>query len=219
MRTSQPTTPTGHTDFGREVHGEALSLTEALRKRTGQMARAEAFRYQLAMGLIGFFGGLVLVVPMVLWMTPRQPVDGDHGGSALLPGTFAEASNSGAQSLPSLLSAPTIADRAVPSADASTTLPPRQETVASSEAEQQIEMARGLIRSGDILGARRLLERSEARDSGQALFMLAETYDPNVLAALGATGVIADARVARRYYEAALAESVDAAIARLEALD
>jgi hypothetical protein len=80
-------------------------------------------------------------------------------------------------------------------------------------------LARGLIRSGDIIAARRVLGRPELRQSPQALFMLAETYDPNVLAALGAMGVHAETSMARRYYEAALAEGVVAASPRLEALE
>jgi len=216
----QPTAPrTSDTDFGREVHGETLSLSEALRKRTGQVARAEAFRYQLGMGLIGFFCGLFIVVPTVLWMAPSQSLEARDRGLPLRG--FAEASSGGATTLPSLISAPTTVDRKSTPAAASTHWKADERPVAEADAgvENQIETARSLIRADQIPAARRLLKQSELQDSGRALFMLAETYDPNVLAALGATGVVAEAQIARRYYEAALAEGVEAAAPRLEALE
>jgi len=214
----QPATlQSSDTDFGREVHGEKLSLSEALLERSHHMARAEAFRFQLGMGLIGFFGGLLVVVPVVVWLAPRQPLDA-RDSEAPASG-FAEASSGGIPRLPSLTSVPTTADR-----NAATSTGAKQQrsdptSVSTSDAERQIEAARHLIRADNIPAARRLLDRPELQTSGQALFMLAETYDPNVLAALGATGVVAESQVARRYYEAALAEGVEAAAVRLEALE
>lgn len=81
-----------------------------------------------------------------------------------------------------------------------------------------LESARNKMRAGDVVAARRLLQISDLSANGPALFMLAETYDPTVLAALGTPGLMAQAPTARRYYESALALGVTAAAMRLEQL-
>lgn len=209
----------GGTDFSREMSAEMdLSLAAALREHAGRRARAEAIRYQVAMGFLGFVGGLVVVIPLILWAAPR------HG--SLFPGATADqtrtvssqsvAANSAAR--PSLIGAPTIASRDEVQSSQSGGIGSASVTAGFAD-DEPVEFARDLIRSGDIAAARRVLDRPELRQSGKALFMLAETYDPNVLAALGATDVHADTATARRYYEAALAEGVSAASPRLEALE
>ena len=182
-----------------------VSLAAALREHTGRMARAEAMRYQIVMGLLGFIGGLIVVVPLVLWAAPqRQSIfsGAAAGGAPAISNriTVAERANE-----PSLINVPAMAVREA-----------KQGSIAHDE---PVERARNLIRSGDILAARRVLGAPGLRQSGPALFMLAETYDPNVLAALGATSVDADTPTAKRYYEAALSVGVASAAARLEALE
>lgn len=213
------------TDFGRATSGETdVSLAAALREHAGRMARADALRYQLAMGLLGFIGGLAIVVPLVLWVAPN--------GGSILPGATAAqppafqsrfvAADSA--STPTLVSAPTLAARdGAPTelenesqgANGVGTAPAQ----VNSSTDNAVELARAMIRSGDIIAARRVLGQPELRQSGQALFMLAETYDPNVLAALGTTNVEAETVMARQYYQAALAEGVIAASPRLAALE
>ncbi|MEZ5816115.1 MAG: hypothetical protein R3D44_03440 [Hyphomicrobiaceae bacterium] len=207
----------GGTDFGREINGPSdVSLAMALRAHATRLAHAEARRYQMVMGAAGFFGGLLVVVPLVLWIAPK-PAPAIADATAPVPMTLPTATlAAGASASPSLVSVPRIASQSEAS-DAQVAAPAANKT--PSEHENTIEMARGLIRSGDILGARRLLGRPDIRESGQALFMMAETYDPSVLAALGAMGVHADTPTARRYYEAALAIGVVAAAPRLEALE
>ncbi len=75
-----------------------------------------------------------------------------------------------------------------------------------------------LIRGGDIAGARRLLEEPAGAGDGEALFVLAETYDPNVLAALASKGVTAEVGKARQLYEAAQSKDIEAAARRLREL-
>ncbi len=60
-----------------------------------------------------------------------------------------------------------------------------------------------LLRSGDVSGARLLLERASMSESGRALFLLAQTYDPIVLTELGLTEVRGDAAKAGELYERA----------------
>jgi hypothetical protein len=182
------------------------------------MARAEAIRFQLAMALLGFIGGLVLVVPLVLWVVPKHASIFPGATAAQPPVVAAQIVTTEPIATPSLVSAPTIAVRDdSPSAEDSGTGRDAHGQASTGNASP-VETARGLIRSGDILGARRILGRPELGQSGQALFMLAETYDPNVLAALGAMDVHAETSMARRYYEAALSQGVAAASPRLEAL-
>jgi hypothetical protein len=183
------------------------------------MARAEAIRYQLAMGLLGFVGGLVVVIPLVLWIAPKHGSFFPGATAAQPPPVVAaQIVTTEPISSPSLVSVPTIAvrDDARGAGDGEVAAASGQANAGTAES---VERARHLIRSGDILAARRILGQPELSQSGQALFMLAETYDPNVLAALGAMGVHAETSTARRYYEAALSEGVAAASPRLEALE
>jgi TPR repeat protein len=75
-----------------------------------------------------------------------------------------------------------------------------------------------LFRSGDVSGARLLLERAQGAGNAQAIFLLAETFDPNALAAIGAVGIRSDPARARELYGRALALGITAASARLDAL-
>ncbi|MGE0701391.1 MAG: hypothetical protein AB7O57_20005 [Hyphomicrobiaceae bacterium] len=219
----------GGTDFGREMAaaGHSESLAEALRERLSRTSRAEAWRYQVAMGFLGFVAGLVLVIPVVLYSAASR-----NGATAWLgtPTGLKEASRSDAAH-PSLVQVPTLMGRelaqpvaafqTVPSAagEATQDSAPHVAMPAHPPAAEQLEEARRLIRSGEIMAARALLSQSHLAGLGEAHFMLAETYDPNVLAALGSNGVEAETATARQHYEAALANGVTTAAMRLEALE
>lgn len=212
----QPPAPfSSGTDFGREVDNAGrVSVVDALRNRLDRTARADALRYQLGMGSIGFLGGLALIVPFVLWSTSATTTTGQSSGLSK-PATISAVLATDASRSPALVSVPTIATR-----ESSVGINrSHSQRGSASDTIETIETARNLIRAGEIEAARRLLSQPEIEESGHALFMLAETYDPNVLAALGATGVLAEAEMARHYYQAALTEGVEAAAARLEALE
>ncbi len=323
----------GTTDFGREMNGHATgqSLRDVLRQRSAQTARADVIRYHCSMSLVGYLGGLVLVVPVVVYLAGAPPGGfPDRLGEVSLGGSFrADASG------PSLISVPTLVGRDLalpvpssvpvpqvgtealrvpqaPASGASTTLrddvaaadgargeatappmasnwiepnrsqpigtdtqrvasqPPADDsqvsppiaTVPTVSVEQShasqpraaalaaepsvaeavaplmatrtepdlaaetaalttamLAKAREMVQSGAILEARRVLTSPELAERGEALFVLAETYDPNVLAAIGAIGVAADADLARRHYATARDRGVLAAASRLEALE
>jgi hypothetical protein len=74
------------------------------------------------------------------------------------------------------------------------------------------------IESGDIAGARELLTSSEVAGSGSIMFALAETYDPNMLAAWGTRGITADVTKARSLYFKARDLGVARAQVRLDQL-
>ena len=74
------------------------------------------------------------------------------------------------------------------------------------------------IESGDVIGAREMLAGGDDGAQGSVSFALAETYDPNMLAAWGTRGVAADAAKARALYRKASGLGVTRAQNRLDAL-
>jgi hypothetical protein len=74
------------------------------------------------------------------------------------------------------------------------------------------------IESGDIVGAREMLTASESLWPGPIMFALAETYDPNMLAAWGTRGVTADVTKAKSLYFRARDLGVARAQVRLDQL-
>jgi hypothetical protein len=77
--------------------------------------------------------------------------------------------------------------------------------IGSAAPNPLVTRAEALLRTGDVSGARLLLERaSQAGDTG-AMMLLGETYDPRVLASLGAIGVRGDILKAEELYARARA--------------
>lgn len=83
---------------------------------------------------------------------------------------------------------------------------------------KQIARAAVLVGQGNINAARAMLDRAVESGDAQANFMLAETYDPNVLAKWGAKGTQGELDKARLYYAKAYAGNVLEAKDRLNAL-
>lgn len=119
----------------------------------------------------------------------------------------------------------------VPVATANTTLEPRPlaprtvrterveptaEEVALRARNERVETARSLISRGDVARARDILAKDEADPA--AAFVLAEAFDPNVLASLNLSGIRAEVERARELYRKALAGGIPAAQQRLDAL-
>jgi len=75
-----------------------------------------------------------------------------------------------------------------------------------------------LLRQGDVSGARLLLERSVKSGNARAAFLLAETFDPQVLAKLGVRGIRGDVGKAREFYAQAQTLGMKEASERLQAL-
>ena len=88
----------------------------------------------------------------------------------------------------------------------------------AAELQRLTTRAAELLRLGDISGARLLLGRAAASGDARAIFALAETYDPNRLAALGVRGIRGDPERAKALYAEALAEGVAEARLRLSDL-
>ena len=75
-----------------------------------------------------------------------------------------------------------------------------------------------MIARGDITGARHELAKAASAGSAHARFALAETFDPNVLAAWGLRERVADVSMANALYSQALADGDGRARRRIEAL-
>jgi len=66
-----------------------------------------------------------------------------------------------------------------------------------------LKRARGLLASGDIPPARLLLERAADGQDPGAAFLLAQTYDPDVLGSRDARTITPDPAAARSWYQKA----------------
>jgi hypothetical protein len=81
-----------------------------------------------------------------------------------------------------------------------------------------VARAETLIKQSDFAGARLLLEHAFEKGSARAAFLIAETYDWQILRSLQAYGVRGDAQMARQFYELAATAGIEKARERLEAL-
>ncbi len=146
--------------------------------------------------------------------SPMQPVQVAAVGEASGFGQPAPAVSGPADTAASL---PGSSPRPVPDAIA----PPQTGVAPAAPAateDRLVRRADALIQSGDVSGARLLLERSMEVGNAQAAFRLAETFDPNVLARLGALGIRPDPARARDLYARALALGIRQAGERMQAL-
>jgi len=80
---------------------------------------------------------------------------------------------------------------------------------------KQLRKAEELLRVGDIVGARWILEHALRGANPLVAFKLAETYDPRRLAAWGVVGIRGDATKARELYQRAHAGGVQQARERV----
>jgi hypothetical protein len=185
-----------------------------------------SFARQLGAAVMGLAAGLVVVVPVVLWLT------GVIGPQAKRTDTI--ASRASERPLPKIRPIEPPTDSATfyssetpggaasdPGPVTTTASMARVTAPAPVDASQQIEqvlvLARQKIDGGDVAGARDLLS-GEDGGSAAIAFALAETFDPNMLAAWGSRGISADVQRARSLYGRALDMGYGRAMARLDAL-
>ena len=89
---------------------------------------------------------------------------------------------------------------------------------ASAHAVRLIARANLLLDQGNIGAARNMLDQAAEMGNAEALFLLAETYDPLLLSARKTLGTQGDIAKAREFYGKALAGGVGEARSRLESL-
>lgn len=181
-----------------------------------------SFGKQLGAAALGLAAGLVVVVPAVLWLAGWI-------GPQRAKGTEPSVAEQGLRDIRTVRTRPMESATFNPNETAAGVpdVPePRPLTTASmvkafgdggQDVEQILVQARKRLESGDVPGAREVLA-ADATTSGPVLFALAETYDPNMLAAWGSRGVSADVQRARALYGKALDLGFGRAMARLDAL-
>ncbi|HEU4380267.1 MAG TPA: hypothetical protein VFR73_16965 [Hyphomicrobiaceae bacterium] len=203
------------------------------------------FRQQMGAAALGLAAGLMIVVPTVLWLSgwigsgkqkpslpassvaeftkpsdvktmkvQVRPVDRPSGETASQFTTGGVGGSVGADAPRKAEPPAIIATARVPEP----IMPKTPEVAAPSRAEEVLAQAARRIEAGDITGARELLGGAEVQSMGLASFALAETYDPNMLAAWGTRGAVADVAKARALYAKALNLGVGKAMVRLEGL-
>jgi hypothetical protein len=90
-------------------------------------------------------------------------------------------------------------------------------TLDHKEIATLLDQAETLVHTGDLSGARVLLQRAAEAGSADAALELAGTFDAKVLRELGAIGIAPDPDRARKWYERAAALGSDAAARKLAA--
>lgn len=178
------------------------------------------YRQQMGAAGLGLVAGLLVVVPAVLWLSgwlggpqraaaSRGPAANFTTADATAPSDVKTvkvqvrpvektevASAYVAASVEPRVAAveppPVVAPPPAPIPKVVEPVRPRYEDLLA-QAERRIE-------SGDIAGAREMLAAGENLAPGPIMFALAETYDPNMLAAWGTRGVSADVTKAKSLY-------------------
>ena len=199
----QPAPPPGaverHPYAAIDEHGPALPqilqprqpppLPAQHRSRHDARALASQRTGSLVPVLLGSLGaGLALLSVLVVAVVTLAPASG--------PLTTSAATAPSAAVFASMQTEPPIAVRQVAT----------QPVVVLDAAElgQLVAQGRALVDGGDIAAARALLAPVAAQGHGPARFALAETFDPNMLAAWGLREVTADTAMARDLYAQAL---------------
>lgn len=205
------------------------------------------FRQQMGAAVLGLVAGLMIVVPTVLWLSgwiggpqPNKPAGSSPAAVASIDSRPADVKTVKVQVRPVERPAERVerpverqmegaAQYVTGSLDGRTppleNVPPPQQVasaaaarIAETRSDDLLAQATRRVGSGDIAGARELLAAAEDGKQGPVSFALAETYDPNMLAAWGSRGVASDVARARALYRKALDLGVPRAQARLDAL-
>jgi hypothetical protein len=200
-------------------------------------------RQQMGATLLGLCAGLLVVVPIVLWLSgwlgeaaqksrpqrsaepslqPIEPRGGEVKTVKVQVRPVDRVPQTAAQYVTGSIDARIAAEPARVVEPASLPLAKAPEAATRPEptrqADDRLVEAKQRIESGDVSGARDILSAAEGAAPGPVTFALAETYDPNMLAAWGTRGAIADVARARALYHKSLGLGVARAQARLEAL-
>jgi hypothetical protein len=199
-------------------------------------------RQQMGATLLGLCAGLLVVVPIVLWLSgwlgeaqKSRPQRSAEPSLAPIEPRTGEVKTVKVQVRPVERTSQTAAQYVTGSIDGrAATEPPRPEPIAAlpvakapapatrpepaRQVDDRLVEARHRIESGDVSGARDILSAAEGNAPGPISFALAETYDPNMLAAWGTRGAIADVARAKALYHKSLGLGMARAQARLEAL-
>lgn len=226
-----PAMPTPRSLFDDEEDDAAMPIPSTWRSPPEQ-PKQRMVRDQMRAAAFGFATGLAVVVPVVLVLTGR--FDGlsleSLFGERQIAG--AEISERAAQS--PAPAAPQVQQRVVATTvvtpvqrPAATVTQPAEPAVAKAPPappakvswDSAIAEGKKRILAGDIAGGREALKPAVAANEPEAIMAMAETFDPNMLAAWGVRDVSADVEIARELYQKAAAAGVGSARARLQGLN
>ena len=90
--------------------------------------------------------------------------------------------------------------------------------MSSAEEAKLVTRVESLIKQLDFASARLLLAHALEKGSARAAFMMAETYDWQILRSLQAYGVRGNTQMAREFYQLAAVAGIEKARERAEAL-
>jgi hypothetical protein len=173
--------------------------------------------FHLRQALKGFGGGLLLVVPAVLWLSGFMSED-DTPKTRIPPVVISQVAIQPLAVGEATRPAP-VSERSAPKVEIAAQSPQAAPAPPAKPATaDRLRTARVLVSAGEIVRARELLAEPALAIDPEAIYLLAETFDPNVLAALGLVNVKAEPERARRLYRQALSDGVTAARQRLDAL-
>ncbi|WP_150117452.1 hypothetical protein [Microvirga vignae] len=160
--------------------------------------RADALAHELALAREEL--GALRLRPSFSWGTAPllvmpAPEATQAAGTEITPAEPADRANAEPMTAP--LPAPsTENDRT-----ASVLSIPSSSQTSSANEQRLVDRAEALLQARDISGARLLLERAAERGSARGAYLLAQTYDPSVLARWQVRGVPGDPEKARKFYE------------------
>jgi hypothetical protein len=191
--------------------------------------------------LLGFGLGLVLLVPLGIMVTSRltdfvstqtdqttSSITSSSLVQSILPAAVAtdevglRTTRRPTYEVPAAVASATEEAQKVASAPSAPTplfAPAPPPTLAQLPRADIVAQAKGMIAKGDIDTARALLEGVAGDANPAAVLALAETFDPNMLAAWSARGTAANAERARVLYQQALNLGENRARQRLDALE
>ena len=202
------------------------------------------FHQQMCATVLGLIAGLMIVVPTVLWLNGFfSPQRSETAAARAVPtavdaGTAPEAKFADVKTVPA---DPVRTAEESPESEAQLVKgnveqpsrvpvdaepPPLVAIIATARIigpsqariDGLLSQAAERIEGGDVAGAREMLAGADDGVQGAVSFALAETYDPNMLAAWGTRGADADAAKARALYQKAFGLGVARAQNRLDAL-
>ena len=188
-----------------ERRRENLMIADALRLRARNGPAAAFLHHGQAM-FRGFLAGAAVIVPAVLWSTGQFMASEDRGPRP----TVVRQAGLVAEVGPVLMSAPASVRKLA--------MLERSEDERRELLDRTIADARDLLLVGRVHDARKVLAEAAVQATPEGAFALAETYDPNVLAANDIRGVNAEVDHARRLYTTALIGGIEGARQRLAAL-
>ncbi len=178
-----------------------VEMVEALAKerQTALMLereRADALARELA--LVREELGALRLRPPVSWiMTAHPPIPTPEPQQAP---DFGTSPRETAERAPAAVHAKVPAPSDNNPADSAPSPSPPPPRASSSSVQHLIDRAEALLRVRDISGARLLLERAAERGSARGTYLLAQTYDPSLLAHWQVRGIIGDPEKAQKLY-------------------